>query len=425
MSLWTAVKEFFLNVEDSWSARDKAGGQPAAPSGSGIVGAEREPDGPDLQLRLLDLASFKNYLGDEWPKQSAKVMNLANRILDHRLGTREFSTPVGESALLLGLRAFSEDAASLRASFLRDEVTRTLFGSEGLDEHVAKGVGATLRMVTADALGPSTNAEALSSTSYFGPKLTERLLSTDAVSDISRDTDSMLLAVADRAEREITQMDKLITAGGDVHAQGDVVSAVLDNLRTVEASLNDAESAQTDAAAESGPAWRGTTASVRDLISKLAMDAEDRLTALPPRPSAPDLQAATAEARPGLAELKSGEISSEFHYTPMWYVPSGALGMYRMRMSIRIGFEQATSDTLAQFSEDQDLIAVTDRLLFKRSMDDLAYAISIGRASAVCVPVNYLTLNWPRAQRLLLDQCKQLTPSMRRLIVWVRAAVQN
>ena len=377
------------------------------------------------RVHVLNTDLVRQRLGKRWPRLEHRIHEIIKGELKRRLSSHDLFTRVDDNTYVLVFGDCSELEAQVKIALLSERLLEKLLGEEearhleamGVQRLImqADGVVAREALQSTDALMAlldRAQAAGLQPGAYHGsdaaagkralvpPEIAHLVGKLDRILDEigggeSADAVSVPdgpLVKFDRLRRLVRQLEQLEAAMG------------ADNQGAGPAAAAPGLGAQGQGAQGQGAQEQAALRWLQDLKSK----AERQLVFLHDR-----------DPRSGGSGGTHDEaVQLDFSYQPMWHAPSKKVGIYLCQAAVVDADGNALLPQAAPGDDGRDAVAVADRLMLRRVLDDIRTGMAEKAPIIVAAPVHFSSLQPERSRIRLLELCRDLPEAQRGMLLW-------
>ncbi|CAK0768129.1 hypothetical protein WCLP8_410008 [uncultured Gammaproteobacteria bacterium] len=446
--------------------------QTAAVSGQGCT--------VDGRLQMMNLSLIAERFGPRWPQLAKKAHSLIEGILTHRLSPGDHYIRQDDDSYYFQFSGLSETEARIKCALLTREITIKLMGEEagmaglGLQFALTRGDGPE----PSAQLSPGP-IERLPDPKQAGDAQANRDSSIPGNRDaIPKTQIKDLLSILENTERDLKrwQMEPLAEGRGAIVMRLEGVAQLLRQAEHAFAELAAANPMLAEAAADlptapmtGEPDWQPFHVQSGPSVGPPAWtEAASGRPTESLRPNAPDAAGTPARLAPewqvfqvlpkligrtlvkiemelrrqaelsGLAPASAVERAGFvvepvypepppfdwsqaeviFSYLPMWQVSKKAINSYLCQLALKVGQEIHPIEAMFDGEVDETTIVALDRLVLRKTLQDIHILLKGDRRNIIVVPVHFTTLALSRGRRDYLGICAQIRPEHQSYLVW-------
>lgn len=342
---------------------------------------------------LPDIDTVKRSVGQRWERVSEQIDTAIRRILDKRLSRNDFFTRYGDDAYVIVFTQSSELDARLKCALLAQEIEQFLFGIDPEAEEPAAMTSVAAIPATALSGERGKAGDVIAAVRERAPPPARMTDGNERLRAALADVRTLIedLGRRDGASRSEPAGSRLSRDRLDsLRHVGDVITSLQERPAKTSPGRTDAP----------GGTLRPLATLLHDLI-------EDAASALPP-----------PEALVGDTMVEVDKTSISFKYTPIWYTPRNAIGVYTCVLCIETDGTEIEYFHVPRDGFDGDTLLEMDKITLRRAVHDLGETLRSNRLNAVSIPVSFETLIRPKSQQQYLALCASIGSQLKDYVAW-------
>lgn len=381
------------------------------------------------RVHMLNTDLVRERLGARWPKLEQRIHEIIKGELKRRLSPHDLFTRVNESSYVIVFGDCSELEAQVKIALLSERLLEKLLGEEearhlealGVQRLITRAGGAVAReaLQSADALMAMLDRAQTAEPRPAAYHCSDVIAGRPAVAPEA--LDQLAVRLEQRLQEIVASLADPApggTANGSGEGAGDPIIKI-DRLRQLVHQLEELEEAMATAGPGDARAGglRGAEGSTLGWVQDLKSKAERQLAFVYDRDPTLGAAGSAPEAPPQL----------DFVFLPLWHAPGRKVGIYLCEATVRDQSGRSLLPESPAGDGDRDALAVADRLLLRRALDEIHSCVAEKTPAIVAVPLHFSSLQPERSRSRLLELCRELPQNHRSRLLWeiVHAPVES
>jgi len=390
------------------------------------------------RLHVLNLSTIRDRLGNKWPQIADKVAFVIRRTLEQRLVPHDIHNIIDETMVVVVFAGLSVEQAAFKSNAIAQEIMAKLFGDAGdgnmvqIQRAVVGPDGAyafevvdPLRMVI-DAIGKPP----IIHDSPADPP--PRGIGRGGVSQSERagtrgDAAQWGEMPGRAASRGLAPTSDEVPVGsaaaygqGGQPLEGEYQQQLYELMRVIGTTRDKIDD------------WRRHHPSVaRALFNGLrrspgaqALPAVSRRSSGGSRGAAlarehvwPSRSTAKMERQARRLAMPGALKDAEFSYQPTWFAGKGAVTLYACELWFKGAQGRSSIDEITGSNPDPLIAGLTDLLIVRKGLSDIARCCVENKKALVSIPVHYATIANRETRDKLIALCESVPNLIRRLLI--------